>query len=166
MRKIFLVLVLSMVALFAESAKVVSVSDGDTFWLKQGNQKAFKVRLIAVDTFETKVNHRAFIQLDIVKNINLKNRGTIKQVLRYGYRAKEYVKRKILYKKVEFYCFGLDRYGRVLVWVNGLNWGLVRRGLATYYPNNKLSKRVKSLLLQASKDANKEGRGIYELRNR
>ena len=165
MKRILFLMIISFSFAFAwDIAKVVSVTDGDTLWLKKDNQKAFKVRLIAVDTFETKVNHRAFIQLETIKNINRHNKGNIKQVLKYGYKAKEWVEKRFLSKEVKYITFGKDRYGRVLVWIVGLNYGLVRRGLAIYYPNNLLSKKIKSFLLKASRDANLEKRGFYELR--
>lgn len=143
-----------------QKAKVVRVVDGDTLYLKKYTN-VFKVRLIAIDTFETKVNHRAFIQLDILKNINRRNRANIKQVLKYGYIAKTWVKKKFLYKEVEFISFGKDKYNRTLVWISGINFGLVRRGLAIYYPNNKIDNILKKALLEASKSANLEKRGIY-----
>jgi len=162
MRKIFTLLILSGL-LFSNNlkkAKVVSVVDGDTLYLKR-NTKVFKVRLIAIDTFETKVNHRAFIQLRTLKNINRRNRANIKQVLKYGYIAKDWVTKKVLYKEVEYLSFGKDKYNRTLVWISGINYSLVRMGLAEYYPNNKLNNIFKKALLEASKNANFEKRGFY-----
>ena len=164
MKKILILLILTINLIAWEKAKVVTVIDGDTLLLKQGAKRAFKVRLIGLDTFETSINHRTFIQLNIAKNINIKNKATIKQVLKYGYKAKRYVESIFLGKYVYFLTFGEDKYKRKVVWIKGLNWRLIRNGLAIYYPNNKLPKNIKSLLLKASKRANLEKRGIYELR--
>jgi len=143
-----------------EKAKVINVVDGDTLYLKK-DTKVFKVRLIAIDTFETKVNHRAFIQLETLKNINRRNRANIRQVLKYGYIAKNWVAKRFLHKNIEYLTFGKDKYNRTLVWISGINYSLVRRGLAIYYPNNKLNNVLKKALLEASKDANLEKRGFY-----
>ena len=163
MRKILLLIFVAS-GLFAgiwSEAKVKYVIDGDTLIL-QNNQKRFKARLIGIDCFETKVNHRVFMQLETLKMLHPKSKNTVKRVLYYGYKAKEYVVKNYLGKVVRYRSFGVDRYNRVLVWVEVLNYSLIRYGLALYYPNNKLERRVRDYALYLSKDANLNHRGFYE----
>ncbi len=152
-----------------QEAKVKYVIDGDTLMLQKGSAKPFKVRLIALDTFETKMNHRVFKQLETLKMIHPNNpqhkdkySHTVTKVLELGHKATEYVKDKYLYTQVRYYSYGKDKYGRELVWIDGLNFGLMRMGLAVYYPNNQISKERKSYLLKLSREANLEKRGIYK----
>ena len=167
MKKLIFLLFLSFSTIYASSlwreAKVIRVIDGDTLILKEQNKKPFKARLIGIDTFETKVNHRVFMQLDLLKTLHRKNKkNTVKRVLYYGYRAKDYVTNRYLNRVVKYRKFGIDRYGRTLVWVQVLNYALIRRGLAVWYPNNKLENIVKVYALELSREANLEKRGIYE----
>lgn len=134
--------------------------DGDTVWIQTATE-TFKARLIAIDTFETKVNHRAFIQLETLKMLH-KDSQTITKVLAFGHKAKEYTASKVINKEFKFERFGKDKYGRTLVWIEGVNYQLVRIGLAIYYPNNLIQKEYKAFLLEASREANLEKRGIYE----
>ena len=152
-----------------ENAKVTHVSDGDTLYLQQGKNKPFKVRLIALDTFETKFNHRVFKQLEVLKNIHPntpkhkdKYSHTVKKVIALGFKAKDFVSKRYLGKEIKFYTYGTDKYDRKLVWIDGLNYALVRMGWATYYPNNKIHKDRKAYMLELSKDANLNKRGIYK----
>ena len=169
MRKIILMMAL-VASLFAwENATITHVSDGDTVWLKVGADKPFKARLIAIDTFETKMNHRVFKQLETLKMIHPNNpqhkdkySHTVKKVLSLGHKASDYVKSGYLYKKVKFHSYGKDRYGRELVWIDVLNFSLIRQGLAVYYPNNQISKERKKYILNLSREANLEKRGIYK----
>jgi endonuclease YncB( thermonuclease family) len=171
MKKILMLLIL-VSGLFAnnwDEAKVTHVSDGDTLWLKSGNKESFKVRLIALDTFETKFNHRVFKQLEILKNIHPNNPNhkdkyehTVKKVIALGFKAKDFVSKRYLGKMVKYHVYGKDKYNRKLVWIQGLNFALVRHGWATYYPNNQISKERKAYLLELSRDANLNKRGIYK----
>ncbi len=152
-----------------QNAKIVRVVDGDTLILKQDNKKRFKVRLIALDTFETKFNHRVFKQMEILKNIHPngpkhkdKYIYTVKKVLSLGFKAKEFVSKRYKNKIIRFHSYGVDKYGRTLVWIDGLNFALVRMGWATYYPNNQISKQRKAYLLDLSRDANINHRGIFK----
>ena len=156
--------------LFANSwdeAKIVYVEDGDTVFLKK-NKKRFKARLIAVDAFETKFNHRVFKQLEILKNIHPntpkykdKYRHTVKKVLSLGHKAKDFVSKRYLGKTVKYQSYGKDKYNRELVWIQVLNYSLVRQGWAIYYHKNKIHKDRKAYLLKLSKEANLKKRGIY-----
>lgn len=136
--------------------------DGDTLWFQADGDK-WKVRLIGLDTFETKVNHMAFKQLEQLKDIRTYKgkTPTIKEVLHYGYKAKEFARDHVMGKVVEFKSYGLDRYERELVYIKNLNYLLIRNGLAVQYPTNKLPQQIKSFLVEASREANKEQRGIY-----
>ena len=164
MKKIVLMMLI-VASLFAnewESAKVKYVIDGDTLMLQKGSSKPFKVRLIALDTFENKFNHRVFGQLEILKNVHPMNKhNTVKKVIAIGYKAQEYVSERYLGKTVKYHAYGRDKYKRLLVWVDVLNFSLVRQGWAVYYPNNKISKERKAYLLKLSRDANVNHRGIY-----
>ena len=156
-------------SLFAwDEAKVKYVIDGDTLMLQKTDFKPFKVRLIALDTFETKMNHRVFKQLETLKMIHPNNPNhkdkyihSVKKVLSLGYMARDYVVDNYLGKVVKYYSYGKDKYKRELVWIDGLNFGLMRMGLAVYYPNNNISPDRKRYLNELSKDANLNKRGIY-----
>jgi len=171
MKKIILMMLI-VASLFAnewQEAKVKYVIDGDTLMLQKGSSKPFKVRIIAVDTFETKMNHRVFKQLETLKMIHPNNpqhkdkySHTIKKVLSLGFKAKDFISNRYLGKKVKYHAYGKDRYGRELVWIDGLNFALVRNGWAVYFPNNQISKDRKKYLLELSKDANLHKRGIYK----
>jgi len=169
MKKLLLMIMLVSSVFAWENAKVKYVSDGDTLMLQQGNNKPFKVRLIALDTFETKFNHRVFKQLEVLKNIHPNNPNhkhkyghTVKKVLSLGFKAKDFVSKRYLGKEIKFYSYGTDKDDRKLVWIKVLNFELVRQGWATYYPNNKISKERKDYMLKISRDANLHKRGIYK----
>lgn len=152
-----------------DEAKVVYVEDGDTLFLQEKGGKKFKARLIAIDTFETKFNHRVFKQLETLKNIHPNNpkhkdkySHTVKKVISLGFKAKDFVSKRYLGKTVKYHSYGKDKYDRELVWIQVLNYQLVRQGWAVYYPNNKIHKQRKAYLLELSREANLEKRGIYK----
>lgn len=101
--------------------------DGDTFWIDDGTSKGKKIRLIGVDTPET--------------------RHPKKGVEYFGKEASNYVKNLLAFNKVrlEFDIEKKDRYGRLLAYVyledgTFLNANLVENGYAqvsTYPPNVK-----------------------------
>jgi len=165
MKKIILFLTVTMSLMAWDTAKVVSVSDGDTLWLKKGTAKAFKVRLVGLDTFETKMSdftkHRVFKQLQTLKDIHPFEKHSVREVLFWGYKAKEFVTKKILYKQVKYHYYKDDQYGRPLVYIKNINYLLIRYGLAVQYPTNLLHPKRKAFLLEASRSANLERRGIY-----
>jgi len=169
MKKLLLMIMLVSSVFAWESAKVKYVIDGDTLMLQQGNNKPFKVRLIALDTFETKFNHRVFKQLEVLKNIHpngpkykKKYIHTVKKVIALGNKAKDFVFKRYLGKTVNYYTYGTDKYNRKLVWIEVLNYSLIRQGWATYYPNNQIHKDRKAYMLKLSREANMEHRGIYK----
>ena len=161
MKKIILFLAVTASLMAWEHGKVVTVIDGDTIMLKKSRAHVVKCRLVALDTFETKVNHRTFKQLKFLNTIHPKRPHSVKEVLRWGYKAKEFVKERILYKNIEYHSYGLDRYGRELIYIKNINYLLIRYGLAAQYPTNLIHVERKKLLLNASRKANIEKRGFY-----
>jgi len=162
MKKVFLFLIAVTVSLMAwDNGKVVTVIDGDTVMLKKESGEVVKCRLAGLDTFETKVNHRAFKQLETLKLIHPKSKHTIKEVLRWGWKAHEFTKKRVLHKDVQYHFYKKDRYGRDLIYIKNLNYLLIRYGLAVQYPTNLLHPKRKAFLLEASKEANLEKRGFY-----
>jgi len=164
MKKIILVLAL-IGSLFAwDEAVVKTVIDGDTLMLQKGNEEPFKVRLIAIDTFETKVNDRLFMQLETLKMLYTfkHEKEAVEKVLELGEKAKKYVSDRYLGKTVKYHFYLKDKYDRDLIWVDVLNFSLVREGLALYYPNNQIDKDRKAYILDLSREANLERRGIYK----
>ena len=136
--------------------------DGDTVMIKKSRANVIKCRLVGLDTFETKVNHRTFKQLDFLKMVHPKKMHSVKEVLKWGYRAKEFVKKRVMYKDVEYHSYGLDQYGRELIYIKNINYLLIRYGLAVQYPTNLMHQKRKAFLLEASRKANLEKRGFYE----
>jgi len=165
MKKVILMM-LVVASLFAndwQEAKVKYVIDGDTLMLQKGSSKPFKVRLIALDTFENKFNHRVFGQLETLKSVHPMNKkNTIEKVIALGWEAQRYVKDRYLGKMIKYHYYGLDKYKRQLVWIDVLNFSLIRQGLAVYYPSNQISRERKAYLLELSRDANVNHRGIYK----
>jgi micrococcal nuclease len=101
--------------------------DGDTFYVDDGSKKGVKIRLIGVDTPETK--------------------HPKKGVEYYGIEASAYIKKLLSENKVriEFDVDTFDRYNRILAYVYTsdsifINAELVKNGyarIATYPPNVK-----------------------------
>ena len=162
-------------------AKVIKVIDGDTIVVKipkttfNGNQATlkdlrFNVRLIGVDTPESKENRRARLQAE-------ENRTTVRVIVYLGKKAKEFTEENLLlekkgkkkiYKKVylEFDKQPQDHYGRLLAYVwlpdgKMLNELLVCEGYAfplTVKPNTKYKDRF----TECYKQALKEHRGLWK----
>ena len=164
MRKILLFLAVTVSLMAWQTGKVVAVIDGDTVLIKKSREKVVKCRLIGLDTFETKVNHRTFKQLNTLKDIHPRKTHSVKEVLFWGYKAKEFVKSRILHKEVQYYSYGFDQYDRELIYIKNINYLLIRYGLALQYPTNLMHVERKKFLLEASREANKEKRGFYEKR--
>jgi len=143
-----------------QTAKVTKVSDGDTVWLQDGH-KHFKARLIGLDTFETKMNHRVFMQMSTLNDLHPRKTHTAKEVLAIGHKTARWVKNRILNKTIQYHSYGTDKYGRELIYIKNINYLLIRYGMAIQYPTNKLHIKRKKFLLDASREANLEKRGIY-----
>lgn len=127
--------------------KVIEVIDGDTIKV-MFNGKEEKVRLIGVDTPETK--------------------HPTKGIQPYGLEASEYTKNRLEEKKVrlEFDVQERDMYGRLLayVWLDNemFNATLVKEGYAqvsTFPPNVKYV----DIFVRLQKEAREAGKGLWAL---
>ncbi|WP_051654199.1 thermonuclease family protein [Persephonella sp. KM09-Lau-8] len=162
-------------------AQVVKVIDGDTIIVKipettfNKNQATLKnlrftVRLLGVDTPESKENRRARLQ---AKELNT----TVRVIVFLGKKAKEFTEKQLLlgkkgkrkiYKKVylEFDKQPQDRYGRLLAYVwlpdgKMLNRELICNGYAlplTIKPNTKYSREF----LECYKKAVENHLGLWQ----
>jgi micrococcal nuclease len=146
----------------ATPCKVVRVIDGDTFTCTLKDGEEIKVRLIGVDTPESRVNQK--LERDVQKS-GLQR----EEILRMGKIAAEFTKRllpegEIVYLEQDVQK--TDKYGRVLayVWLKDgrmLNEVLVREGMAQVYtipPNVK----YQDVLLKAQRQAREEGKGFWK----
>ena len=140
--------------------KVVRVIDGDTIRCKLPDGKIKRVRLMGIDTLESKRNRKAIRQAKWFV-------GGLRTVLEYGKIAYEFTKRKVLGRVVylEYDLRKKDRHSRILayVWIDEntlLNEILVREGLAFVFiipPQVKYLER----LGRAQEEAYSEGRGFW-----
>jgi micrococcal nuclease len=123
---------------------VVSVTDGDTVVLLMSSKRE-RVRLIGIDTPESKRNSRSRKQAD-------QNRIVIDQVVHLGKLAAEHTQKLLpvgTSVRVEFDLQPRDRYGRLLAYLwlpNGtmVNEEIIRAGYAyplTIPPNVKYEGR-------------------------
>lgn len=154
---LFIFLFISKQAYCAEYARVLYVIDGDTIVVKYHKKKE-KIRLLGIDTLETKDNYRAYVQSKQLKI-------SIKQIIKRGNKAKKYVKR-ILKKgtkvRLEFDKVKRDNYKRLLayVWLPGrvmLNEKILKAGhakLMIIAPNKKYKKRLTEVFKKAKKRKN------------
>jgi len=156
MKKIILFLLTTLMLVAWDKAVVTRVVDGDTVKMKELNSsKAFTARLIGLDTFETKFNHRVFLQFKVI------NSTKFKKVIKLGNVAKQYTFKKVFNKEVKYLDYGADQYGRHLVWISGLNYLLVANGHATVFEDERLDKIFTKALKDANREAKKQHRGIY-----
>ncbi len=161
-------------------AKVVKVVDGDTIIVKIrkttfNNRKTlknlrFSVRLIGIDTPESRQNRRAEIQ-------SKEARKNIQTIIYLGKKAKEFTEKNLFIRKkgrkkiysevyLEFDVEPQDRYGRLLAYVwlpNGemLNKKIICSGYAyplTVPPNIKYEKEF----LECFRKARKNHRGLWK----
>jgi micrococcal nuclease len=129
--------------------KVKSVVDGDTFWVYDGTPKGLKVRLIGINSPETRNTGRT-------------------QVEYFGKEAKAYLTRMIAGKSVRlvYDVTKLDRYGRTLAYAyleNGtfINSEMIRQGYAqvmTIPPNV----RYADLFVRLQAEARNNNRGLWK----
>ncbi len=143
-----------------ELSIVIKIVDGDTLWVHYGGQRE-KVRLIGIDTPESKVNTKA-------KKDAERSGQDINTIITLGKRATKYVSSLVKpgHKvTIEFDVDQRDRYGRLLGYVylsNGkmLNEEIVKAGYATVMtipPNVKYQDRF----LKAYKHAKERKRGLW-----
>jgi micrococcal nuclease len=127
---------------------VTKIVDGDTFWVDNGTEKGEKVRLIGVDTPETR-------------------RTGKKEIGYYGQEAKAFASKLISGKlvKLVFDVDKYDQYNRTLAYVyledgTFLNAELVKQGYAmvmTVPPNV----RFVDTFLQLQQEARENNRGLW-----
>ncbi|WP_456401063.1 thermonuclease family protein [Persephonella sp.] len=159
-------------------AKVVRVVDGDTVVVSIPSVKLnnrytlknvkFTVRLIGIDTPESKANRRAKIQSE-------KSNEDIKEIIKLGKEAKKFTEnllRKKGYKRkyktvyLEFDVEPQDRYGRLLAYIwlpdgTMLNEKIICSGYAyplTIPPNVKYKDRF----LKCFREARENERGLWK----
>jgi len=153
---IFTALILSLVSCKSRSDRdklagylnVTKVVDGDTFWVDDGSEKGLKIRLIGVDTPET--------------------RHPKKGVEYYGKEASDYAKSELTDKKVmlKYDVERYDRYGRTLAYVylqdgTFFNADLVKKGFAhamTVPPNVKYSE----MFVKLEREARENNVGLWK----
>ena len=127
---------------------VTKIIDGDTFWIDNGTVKGEKIRLIGVDTPETR-------------------RTGSKEIGYFGKEAKQFVTRLLTDKRVKlvFDVDKYDRYRRTLAYVyledgTFLNAELLKQGYAmvmTVPPNVRFAETF----LQLQQQAREANRGLW-----
>jgi micrococcal nuclease len=135
-------------------AKEASITDGDTIKLFfDGKQTT--IRLIGIDTFESRKNNKAYRQA-------YEHGISIEEVVARGKRAKTYITER-LSKRVNLYMEYdeefLDRYDRTLAYVwfsdtDMLNLDIICDGYAmplTIKPNDKYAKEFQSCYEEAQR---------------
>jgi micrococcal nuclease len=141
--------------------RVLKVYDGDTFKCRLENGEEIKVRLIGVDTPESRPNRKAMR--------DARREGvSLQRIIRLGKKATEFTRRLIppgtvvlLETDVQIH----DKYGRLLAYVylpdgRMLNEVLLEEGYAkmmTIPPNVKYVERFR----EAQRKAMREGRGLW-----
>jgi micrococcal nuclease len=141
-------------------ATVVRVVDGDTLKIEMnGHEEA--VRLIGIDTPESKVNKKA-------KKDAIKTNHDVEAITAMGREATKYVKTLVRNGdtvEIEFDVQKRDKYKRLLVYAylrdgKMLNEEIIKAGFAnvmTYPPNVKYQERF----VRAYRDARDTKRGLY-----
>lgn len=142
------------------TAIVIRVIDGDTIKVELGEKKE-SVRLIGIDTPESKANAKA-------SRDSGRSGQDVAAIVSQGKQAAEYTRSKV--KKgdtvrLETDVQERDKYRRLLayVWLSDgtmLNEAIVRAGYAqpaTFPPNV----RYQDLFLEAARDARRNGKGLW-----
>ncbi len=144
-----------------EPCIVEKVIDGDTFECYSESIGSVKVRLIGIDTPESRYNKK--LERDVQRSGK-----DAQEIIRMGRAAKEFIK-SLLPKGskvyLEFDVQRMDKYGRLLayVWLESgkmLNQVLLEEGYAQVYtipPNVKYEKEF----LDAQRKARQEGKGLW-----
>lgn len=142
-------------------AEITRIVDGDTYHVLL-NGKDEKIRLIGIDTPESKRNKKA------VKDAR-RGHEDIDDIVAMGKEAAAFVKTLIKpgdHVRVEIDARERDQYGRILAYLylpdgRMLNEAIIRAGYAnplTYPPNVKYQK----LFLEAYEDARNNNRGLWK----
>jgi micrococcal nuclease len=144
----------------SNTATVVRVVDGDTLKIEMnGHEEA--VRLIGIDTPESKINKKA-------KKDAVKTNHDVETITAMGREATKYVRtliRKGDTVSIEFDVQKRDKYNRLLVYAyltdgKMLNEEIIKAGYAnvmTYPPNVKYQERF----VKAYREARDTKRGLY-----
>lgn len=135
-----------------ESAPLVSVTDGDTIAVQIGRHRE-KVRLIGIDTPESRINDRARRQAE-------RSKRDLATILRMGKQSAKTLKEMVppaTVVQLEYDVRERDKYGRLLAYAylpNGmmLNEEMLKKGYAqllTMPPNVRYVKRFTAALEEA-----------------
>lgn len=141
-----------------KTVTLVRIIDGDTYEVIYNGKKE-KVRLIGIDTPESKANKKAYKD-------SKRSKEDIKTIVKEGLKAKDFVKsliKKDDVLKIEFDVRERDQYGRLLAYLylpNGkmLNNVIIEEGYAaplTYPPNVKYVELFRNSYIKARE--NKKG---------
>ena len=137
------------------------IVDGDTIKL-EFDGKLTTIRLIGIDTFESRKNNKAYRQA-------YENNISIEEVIQRGKLAKTYIKEKLSKRSKNYLEYDedfLDRYDRTLayVWFSDdemLNMDIICEGYAmplTIKPNDKYAKAF----TQCYEEAKAQGLGVWK----
>lgn len=142
--------------------RVVRVYDGDTFKCRLDTGEEVKVRLIGIDTPESRRNRKAYRDAE-------RSGKSVEEIVRLGRKASQFTKSLIppgtvVYLETDVQVH--DRYGRLLAYVylpdgRMLNEVLIREGYATVYtfpPNVRYAERFVKL----QREAMREKRGLWK----
>lgn len=142
MKKTFLllfifILLLPFTLLADESIiKIVSIPDGDTLNVINGNNKKVKIRLYGIDAPET--------------------------TQKYGQASRDYLRKIVKNKRLTYKIRSKDDYGRVVATLYGddkdLNYEMIKAGLAWHYKYYYKSKKY----AEAEKNARKQKIGLWK----
>ena len=153
-----LVLLFISVNVFAEQhARIIKISDGDTFIVKDENNKKVKLRLIWIDTPEKFASKK--LKKDIAK-CGVKG----KRIIKLGKLATSYAKRYFKSSKnIKVDYYGKGYYGRSLAVVYKknadipYNFDIIKDGYACIYKK----KRYPKILDKYLKEAKTNRRGLW-----
>ena len=145
MKKTFLllfifILLLPFTVLADESIiKIVSIPDGDTLNIINGNNKKVKIRLYGIDAPET--------------------------TQKYGQASRDYLRKIVKNKRLTYKIRSKDDYGRVVATLygddNDLNYEMIKAGYAWHYKHYNNSKKY----AKAEENARKQKLGLWKGKN-
>jgi len=142
--------------------RVVKVYDGDTFKCRLASGEEVRVRLIGIDTPESRRNKKAYRD-------SRRSGMSVEEIVSMGKEAARFTKKLIppgtlVYLETDVQLH--DRYGRLLAYVylpdgRMLNEVLLMEGYATVYtfpPNVRYAERF----VELQRKAMREGRGLWK----
>jgi len=175
LKRIFFLVIISLIVSFPsfsqECYKLLYIIDGDTIKILYHGKKT-SVRLLGIDTPESRKNRRAYYQAR-------KNQQDVETIVYLGKQAKRHLKELLAgYKQVclvydqnSAYHSHRDRYGRILAYVytsdgkfiNKLMLEDVYAYLLTRYP---LKPKYETVLSKAFRTAVENSRGLWKSEHR